>query len=143
MSGSGQPAEGVSMSFGSGTTAQWVWIGGEWRRNTNGSVHSVVLQDGEVQRLAVDTIVVIESNTYIASPSGSGSSVPATETTGSGKAWVFHGGRYLTGSWAREEITDPFTLTRGSGGILNVPPGRLWVALFPEGNAFTVDDGAS
>jgi hypothetical protein len=69
---------------------------------------------------------------YTAQPSGSGSSVPATRTVGTGDALVFHNGEVIEGTWSREEITDVFVLSDADGEPIVVPPGRLWVTLFPD-----------
>ncbi|HEX9765323.1 MAG TPA: DUF3048 domain-containing protein [Nitriliruptorales bacterium] len=135
-----EPATSVSLTFGP-TTAEWRWHSdGEWRRITDGQTHNAVNVDGDVERIVADTVLVLQMDTYTASPSGSGSSVPATDTTGSGPAWVFSDGKYATGTWSRAEITDPFELTTDDGQRLAVPPGRLWVELFPSSRTLVIDE---
>ena len=139
LAGGAEPASSLSLSMGSRTTAGWEWTEGAWQRSTDGVAHSTVTASGDVERIAVDTILVMQMNSYTARPSGSGSSVPATETVGSGTAWVFANGKFTKGSWSRDSITDGFTLTTEDGKRMPVPAGRLWVELFPSGRAITID----
>ncbi|MDX1510218.1 MAG: DUF3048 domain-containing protein [Nitriliruptorales bacterium] len=133
-----EPAASLSLSMGSRTTAGWAWKDGSWQRSTDGAAHATVTQDGEVKRIRVDTVLVLEMKSYTARPPGSGSSVPATETVGSGPAWVFADGKFTKGTWKRDSITDAFELVNYDGRRMPVPPGRLWVELLPAGRTITI-----
>ena len=62
---------------------------------------------------------------------GAGSSVPALDTVGSGDATLFYKGRAVTATWRRTTADEPFTLTANDGTELVLPPGRLWISVFP------------
>jgi hypothetical protein len=85
------------------------------------------------EQIAADTIVVLTVDRYTACPSGAGSCVPAFETTGSGTAIVFSGGRYVEATWERDDVADWFTITDIDGNPIPVPPGKPWIAFFPGG----------
>jgi hypothetical protein len=80
---------------------------------------------------------VLTADAYTARPPGDGTAVPALETVGSGVAYVFAEGKVAEGEWSRRDITEPFTLTDASGQPLVVPPGRPWVAVFPNSETVT------
>ena len=45
---------------------------------------------------------------------------------------VFAGGRYVEGTWSRDSIEEWFTLTSIDGEIITVPPGRIFIMLYPD-----------
>ena len=135
-------ADTISLTWGSG----YGWAPVVWQYDTetnqylrfNGSTaHNWRDVDGLEEQIAFDTLVVIQATKYTARPSGDGSAVPALETIGEGAATIFFNGEYATGTWSRETIEEPFTLTSGSGETLVLPPGRLWFSVFPEGFPFS------
>ncbi len=84
-------------------------------------------------QIAADTLVVINATRYWASSSsGAGSAVPALDTFGSGDAYVFYSGMVVEGNWARESADERFELTLPDGSPIVLPPGRLWVSIFPD-----------
>jgi hypothetical protein len=91
-----------------------------------------------VETVTADTIVVLFADTYSkCPPSGDGSCVPAMDTVGSGDALVFSNGAVARGSWSRSSVAKMFQLTTPSGDSLQVPAGKLWVAVFPNGRDVT------
>jgi len=58
--------------------------------------------------------------------------VPALETKGTGQALLFFSGRVHQGKWDRETYDDPFTLTLVNGDEMVIPPGKLWISIFPS-----------
>ncbi len=84
-------------------------------------------------QIATDTLVVLTAERYTARPaSGSGTPVPALETVGEGQAILFYGGVVVEGTWERGSIDDPFRLLLPDGSPMTVPPGRLWISVFPS-----------
>ncbi len=109
----------------------WRYDGDQYRRFYGTRPHHWVDSDFNEGQIAFDTIVVLMGRKFTASGS-SGSSVPATETTGTGEALVFTNGGVITGQWSRPEITDTFELTTADGSPIVLEPGRLWIAVFPD-----------
>ena len=50
--------------------------------------------------------------------------------TGQGPAMVFHGGRVVRGTWAKNGLDAPVRLKSGGSG-LRLPPGKVWIELVP------------
>jgi hypothetical protein len=116
-------------------TVRWVHQGGEYLRFIGANAHTHLDRDGVQQQVAVDTIVVLEARRYSACPTSgqAGSCVPAMETVGTGRALVFHGGEVQEGRWSRGTTDIPFALDAADGRTMQVPPGRMWIAVFPAG----------
>ncbi|MDR9451596.1 MAG: DUF3048 domain-containing protein [Acidimicrobiia bacterium] len=127
-------AESITIRFSSESTALWEWDGVRYLRSTNGEEHQYLPKEGEAGRVAADTLVVLFVEKYTASPpSGSGgSSVPAMETVGGGRALVFFGGNVTEGSWSRDAIDSMISLSDPDGNVLTVPPGVPWISLVPD-----------
>ena len=84
-------------------------------------------------QIATDTLVVLTATRYWASSSsGAGSSVPALDTVGTGTAYVFYDGTVVEGTWERASVDERFELADADGTPLVVPPGRLWISVFPN-----------
>ena len=71
------------------------------------------------------------------SASGAGSSVPAVHTTGSGEALVFHSGGVFEATWERENVQDMMRVVDAEGNDVILPPGRVWVNVFPDHRTLT------
>ncbi len=125
-------ATAITTNWRSGYVVNWTWNGEAYERSTWDQPHNYLDDDNEAQRITADTLVMLEMGIYTAS-GGSGSSVPASDTVGSGTAWVFADGRMQQGTWARDSETEWFTLTADDGSEMTVPPGRLWLILATTG----------
>jgi hypothetical protein len=125
------------------------WVQGfnevEWRYNSvthtyerwfRGDYQEWMDEEGERSRIDAEVLVVISGRFYIAYPpantTGSKTAVPAIDTVGSGKAWVFSRGRVWEGTWQRDNERESFQLFDESGHAATVPPGKLWVSLLPN-----------
>lgn len=94
--------------------------------------------DAERGQVAFDTIVVMKMRRYTARPpSGSGTSVPAMETVGTGDALVFADGEVVSGTWERGSAEDGFTLVTADGEPLILEPARIWITLVPTSETVT------
>ena len=93
----------------------------------------------EDRRVAFDTIVVLKGELYTAYPPkpSDGVSMPATDTVGSGDALVFHSGGMLAATWERESMEEMMRIYDAAGNEVVLPPGRLWMAIFPQHRAVT------
>lgn len=133
----GEEATAITFDWSPGLEVRWDWTGEHYLRYTGGDPHEWMPQDGNPEQISTDTLVVIFATRYTASPSGAGSSVPAMETVGTGRALVFSGGEVREGTWSRESIEVPFELTSPDGSMLTVPPGRPWISVFPDSRSVT------
>lgn len=83
----------------------------------------VLVDDSQVSA----TNVVVLDVPYFPSASDAGS--PQADTVGEGGASIYRGGTVTHGFWARDERTDPFTLTDADGEPVSLAPGTTWVEL--------------
>jgi len=109
-------------------------ISQRYERWFRGDYQEWVDEEGEGGRIDADVLVVIAARFYTAfPPSGvEGSAVPAVDSVGTGKAWVFSRGRVWEGTWQRDNEREPFRFFDESGQAATVPSGKLWVSLLPN-----------
>ncbi len=123
----------VVLDWSDSTTVTWRWEDGRYHRWHDGARHDWVDTDGNLGQIAADVLIVLEGTLYTASdPAGQGSSVPATETIGEGRALVFAKGKVAEGVWRRDEPGEMFELLTADGEPLAVPPGMPWISVFPN-----------
>lgn len=91
------------------------------------------------ETITTDTIIVLFADRYTyCPPAGTGGScVPSMDTVGTGRSLVFSNGAVAEGTWSRSAASDVFQLSDGTGDTLEVPAGKLWIAVFPNGRAVT------
>ena len=124
-------ATAITTNWRAGYQVNWAWNGEAYERSTYDTPHNYRDEDNVDQRITADTLVMLETVVYTA---GSGArAVPASETTGSGAAWVFADGKMSKGTWARATDTEWFVLTAEDGTEMTVPPGELWLVLANAG----------
>ena len=140
----GEPgADTVDLDWSNNPAVRWEWTGDEYIRFNGDNPHNWLSapEDGAEQtetQISTDTLVVIEAVRYSASSSsGEGSSVPALDTVGSGAAYVFYDGLVVEGTWQRSSAGERFELTLNDGTPITVPPGRLWISIFPSNQQVT------
>ena len=112
----------------------WRWDGEHYVRFIGETPHWWIDIEGGQEQIAADTLVVIAADPYTARPSDPslGTSVPASDTVGSGDVYVFAQGKVVEGTWARTTMNEPFLLRDEAGSLLSLPPGRPWIAIFPS-----------
>lgn len=108
---------------------------GRW---TNSARHYVQDEDREQTQIEVEVLVILESNLYTAFPPADGTPVPASDTVGSGEAWVLARGRLWHGTWHRSDFDDPFELRSEDGSAASVPAGFAWISVFPTGSSISL-----
>jgi hypothetical protein len=91
------------------------------------------------RRVATDIIVVIEARQYTAKPPkpSDGVTMPALDTIGAGDALVFHSGQMLSATWERNSMEELIRILDADGSEIVLPPGRLWIAIFPQHRTVT------
>jgi hypothetical protein len=121
----------IELDWAPGHQVTWRFQDGEYLRWEGSAEHRWISQDGQSGgQLSADVLVILVGTQYTAT--GGGKSLPATETTGSGQAYVFSEGRVMSGTWTRASVQDSFTLTADDGSAMTVPPGRPWIQIFPH-----------
>jgi hypothetical protein len=131
-------AEQITLGWAPGADVRWRFVDGRYLRFAADVEHHWVDAEGNEGQLAFDVLVVIVGDQYTARPGPGfgGMAVPATETVGSGPMAIFSGGYVVEGTWERDEITEPFRLVDTGGNPVTVPPGRLWISIFPDTESY-------
>jgi len=137
--GVSEPARLVSLDFSSRKPVIWRWNGAQYLRFNGDEAHLWFDEEGNTGPIVFDTLLVLKARGYTAKPPAnqSGSPVPAFRTVGSGEAYAFYNGEMVEGRWQRDRLSDPFTLTLPDGTEMVLPPGRLWISIFPNDRALT------
>lgn len=133
----GEPATEIFFDWSGTTQVTWKWNGERYQRWTGGDWQMWVDEAGtEGGPLEADTLIALFAPRYTASGS-SGSSVPAMDAVGSGRALVFAQGEVIEGTWSRDTIEESFHLTDAAGAELTIPVGVPWVNIFPDSRQIT------
>jgi hypothetical protein len=132
-------ATAISFDWSDHTPVNWEWDGEQYLRFNGSTPHQWVEEDrGTGGQISADLLVVIKGRkTIMSSPTGKGSSVPTTNTIGSGEALVFHSGGVFDATWQRDSINDMIRLVDDEGNDVVLPPGRVWVSVFPTTSTLT------
>ena len=125
----------ITLEYSSSFVGSWTWDGTTYLRSTEGEPHMWVDAEGAEGQVAFDTIVVLKAERYTAT--GAGTPVPALHTVGSGDAIVFHHGGVLGGTWERGADTDMIRIFDLDGEEIVLPPGRVWISVFPDDETVT------
>jgi len=142
----GEPTEGdspattIEVEYSDSASSNWEWDEEieQYVHFQGTELHEWVTEDGDSGPVTFDTVVAMKMRKYIArNPAGSGTSLPTVDSVGTGEAVVFFEGQAVTGTWARDEITEPFTLSTDDGADLVLPPGRIWMSLIPDDRSIT------
>lgn len=101
--------------------------------NKEAVAHNFITQEGNVDILKTETIVIIQGPFY----KDPATTLPSVLTVGVGTAYVFNNGSYVEGTWRRGDITEQFLLSDLNGIEIEVPPSTQWVHVLPnEGEVF-------
>lgn len=131
-----QTADEVAMNFGNNFVVTWTWdpTNAIYARNFGGNPAELMDEGGTRYPLTATTLVVLLAERYTERPpTPDGSAVPAMNTVGTGDAYVFAGGRMISGSWQRSSSSELIALTTADDGSpLPVPPGFIWISIVPS-----------
>jgi hypothetical protein len=142
---SAHPSNGVTINFGSGVVAEYVWnakLHG-WARFQVDQLHdqanSATLDSSGVQVAPPNVVVLfLQYGTSVAD-----SKSPQALSVGHGTGEVFTEGHELDINWSRPVNTDDFSFTTKTGQPFGLPPGRTWVALPAVGSSVMGMDDAT
>ena len=120
----GTPVATADVSM-AGRNVSWAWDAeqGLFLRSVNGDTH-----DTTTGQFSTNNVVVLVVP-YGHSADGN----PEAQSVGTGDAVVYANGLKTEGTWTREDASEPFTLTDGSGDPILLTPGRTVVELAEAG----------
>ena len=121
----------ITFDWSAQPPVRWIWNGEKYLRFADSAHHLWVDDSATASIVTADALVVLKARRYIAS-GGSGSPVPALETVGEGDALAFYNGGVVGGTWQRGSEEELIRVTLADGSELVLPPGRVWVSVFPD-----------
>ena len=89
--------------------------------------HNFITRDGYTDILQIPTVVVIQGPLY----NDEVTTLPSVLTVGVGPVTIFSGGKYIEGTWRRNDITDPFEFIDANQEPIEVPPSKQWIHILP------------
>jgi hypothetical protein len=134
----GVDAVGTKLSMDGGTNVAWIWDAatGRYLRSHGDKRHN----DPNGNQVNTDNVVILF---VVYRVSSSDSRSPEAQTTGSGVAWVFSGGKVVVGTWNRPNVSSGWGLMDENGDPINLTPGRTWVELSRVAKAVQVPAGSA
>jgi hypothetical protein len=119
----GRRARSLAATFSGGQTTKWAF-----RKGTYVNLDSEAAAGDQFRPSTVLVLRVRVGDAGYRDPAGN--PVPEAKFTGTGEAMVFHGGKLVRGTWAKQGLEAPLKL-RTKSGELPMPPGKVWVELVP------------
>jgi len=98
--------------------------------------HNFITRDGYTDILKAPTVVVIQGPLY----NDEVTTLPSVLTVGVGPVTIFSGGRYIEGTWRRNDITDPFEFLDDNQDQIEVPPSKQWIHILPLNGEINITD---
>lgn len=121
----------VTIRYDSSTTIVYRHRGASWVRSQEGQ--PFVAPSG--QPMLIDNILVLEHDlrylSRVVDVAGN-PSVAISDPTGGGRAFLFRGGRLVTGRWQRRAVADPISLLAADGSAMRLRPGTTWIQIVPS-----------
>jgi hypothetical protein len=132
----------IELKFSDHAASTWIWDEEEEEYlhsyGTEPHISIDTSNEDEEQQISTDMVVVVEAGRYTAwDPAGRGQELPALRTTGEWPAHVFYDGGVIHATWMRETEDDPVTLLDEAGEEISIPPGRVWIEVFPDDQTVT------
>ena len=90
-------------------------------------VHNTINRDKDIEIIQSETIVVIQGPIYV----DEATTLPSVLTVGVGPVYLFNNGKYIEGTWRRNDIIDPFEFYDEDQNPIFVPPSSQWVHILP------------
>ena len=90
--------------------------------------HNFLTRDGYTEILQVPTVVLIQGALY----NDESTTLPSVLTVGIGPLTIFHNGKFVEGTWRRNDIADPFVFFDNEQNKIEVPPSKQWIHILPS-----------
>tara|TARA_Y100000816_G_C26101270_1_gene583726 strand:+ start:1835 stop:2959 length:1125 start_codon:yes stop_codon:yes gene_type:complete len=98
--------------------------------------HNFLTRDGYSEILQVPTVVLIQGALY----NDESTTLPSVLTVGIGPLTIFHDGKFVEGTWRRNDIADPFVFFDKDQNKIEVPPSKQWIHILPSTAEITWSD---
>ena len=137
-------ANRITLKYSEKTTVIWKLDNDQYSRfiadgyapNTDAVAHNFITRDGYEDILKSPTVVVIQGPLY----NDEATTLPSVLTVGVGPVTIFYEGKYIEGTWRRNDISDPFEFLDASQNKIDVPPSKQWIHLLPLNGEITISD---
>ena len=125
----------LTIKYSEFTTVIWKLDGEEYNRfifdgysPSDAAVsHNFTTIDGYTDILKTSTVVVIQGPLY----NDEVTTLPSVLTVGVGPVTIFHNGKYIEGTWRRNDINDSFEFLDLDQNKIQVPPSKQWIHIVP------------
>jgi Protein of unknown function (DUF3048) N-terminal domain/Protein of unknown function (DUF3048) C-terminal domain len=126
----------VHVPFSSSSDVFWKWSSSKrrWLRFHGSEPH--VSSDG-TQYSAVNVLVQMVKTELTDFTDANGVSSPKAITIGTGKAYLFRGGKVIKGTWVRDSADQVTKFLDADGNEMELAPGQTWIELLPKGKKLT------
>jgi len=125
----------LTIKYSEFTTVIWKLDGEEYSRfivdgyspSDEAVSHNFTTIDGYTDILKTSTVVVIQGPLY----NDEVTTLPSVLTVGVGPVTIFHNGKYIEGTWRRNDINDSFEFLDLDQNKIQVPPSKQWIHIVP------------
>jgi len=125
----------VTVKYSDFTTIIWKLDGTSYSRfiidgyssNKDAVAHNNINRDDESEILQTETITIIQGPIYV----DEATTLPSVLTVGVGPVKIFNNGKYIEGTWRRNDISEPFELFDENQDPIYVPPSKQWIHILP------------
>ena len=134
----------VTVKYSEFTTVIWKQDGEQYSRfivdgyspTKDAEAHNFITIDGYTDILNTSTIVIIQGPLY----NDEATTLPSVLTVGVGPLTIINNGKYIQGTWRRNDIDDPFEFYDNDTNKIQVPPSKQWIHLVPIDGLITISE---
>ena len=137
-------ASRVTLKYSEFTTIVWKQDDQQYNRfivdgystSKDAEAHNFITRDGYTDILKTPTIVVIQGPLY----NDEATTLPSVLTVGIGPLTIISDGKYIEGTWRRNDIADSFEFYDMESNKIQVPPSKQWIHLLPIDGEVTISE---
>ena len=134
----------VTIKYSDFTTVIWKQDGEQYSRfildgyspTKDAVAHNFITRDGYTDILNTSTIVIIQGPLY----NDEATTLPSVLTVGVGPLTIISNGKYIQGTWRRNDIADPFEFYDNDTNKIQVPPSKQWIHLLPIDGSVNISE---